>query len=111
MLQGRNYSLRLQFEEVERPALAPLPVLLYESRKQHQATVMKNGHVSLGPDKHYHSMPYRFIGRKIKLLYSGSSVEAYYHYERTALHKRIKSPYNYPTDKNYLASIHHFVFD
>ncbi|MGB4400407.1 MAG: IS21 family transposase, partial [Daejeonella sp.] len=43
LLQGRNYSRRLQFEEVERPALAPLPVLLYEFKKQHQATVMKNG--------------------------------------------------------------------
>ena len=111
LLQGRNYSRRLQFEEVERPALAPLPVLLYEFKKQHQATVMKNGHVCLGPDKHYYSVPYRFIGRNIKLLYSGSSVEAYYHYERIALHKRIKSPYNYTTDKDHLASTHQFVSD
>jgi hypothetical protein len=80
-------------------------------KKQHQATVMKNGHVCLGPDKHYYSVPYRFIGRKIKLLYSGSSVEAYYHYERIALHKRIKSPYNYTTDKDHLASTHQFVSD
>jgi hypothetical protein len=40
LLQGRNYSRRLQFEEVERPVLAPLPVLLYEFKKQHQATVI-----------------------------------------------------------------------
>ncbi len=111
LLQGRNYSRRLQFEEVERPALAPLPVLPYEFKKQYQATVMKNGHVCLGPDKHYYSVPYRFIGRKIKLLYSGSSVKAYCHYERIALHKRIKSPYNYTTDKDHLASTHQFVSD
>ncbi|MEB0280895.1 IS21 family transposase, partial [Mucilaginibacter sp. 10B2] len=70
LLKGRNYSRRLQFEEVERGALTPLPVLRYEFKKQFHATVMKNGHVCLGPDKHYYSVPYRFIGRKIKLLYS-----------------------------------------
>lgn len=109
LLKGRNYSRRLQFEEVERQALAPLPVLRYEFKKQVHATVMKNGHVCLGPDKHYYSVPYRFIGKKIKLLYSGSSVEAFYHYERIAIHKRIKSPYNYTTDKDHMASTHQFV--
>ena len=109
LLKGRNYSRRLQFEEVERQALAPLPVLRYEFKKQIHATVMKNGHVCLGPDKHYYSVPYRFIGKKIKLLYSGSSVEAFYHYERIAIHKRIKSPYNYTTDKDHMASTHQFV--
>ncbi|MNL27694.1 hypothetical protein D3C87_1492990 [compost metagenome] len=38
-------------------------------------------------------------------------VEAYYHYERIALHQRVKSPYNYSTDKEHLASTHRFVTD
>jgi transposase len=70
---------------------------------------MKNGHVCLGIDKHYYSVPYRFIGKKIKLLYSRSTVEAFFHYERIAIHKRIKSPYNYSTDKNHMATSHRFV--
>ena len=109
LLKGRNYSRRLQFEEVERETLAPLPVLRYEFKKQFHATVMKNGHVCLGPDKHYYSVPYRFIGKKIKLLFSNSSVEAFYHYERIAMHKRIKSPYNNTTDKDHMATTHQFV--
>jgi transposase len=108
-LKGRNYSRRLQFEEVEREALSPLPALRYEFKKQHQATVMKNGHVCLGVDKHYYSVPYRFIGRKVKILYSRSNVEVYYHYERIAMHKRIKSPYSYTTDKDHLATTHRFM--
>lgn len=108
-LKGRNYSRRLQFEEIEREALSPLPALRYEFKKQHQATVMKNGHVCLGVDKHYYSVPYRFIGKKVKIMYSRSNTEVYYHYERIALHKRIKSPYNYTTDKDHLASAHRFV--
>jgi transposase len=109
MLSGRNYSRRQQFEEVERPALAPLPPLRYELKKQLFATVMKNGHVSLSADKHYYSVPYRYIGKKVKLMYSRSTVEIYYNYERIAIHKRTKSAYNYTTEKDHMASAHKFV--
>lgn len=108
-LSGRNYSRRQQFEEVERMTLQALPAARYEMKKQAFATVMKNGHVALGPDKHYYSVPYRFIGRKVKLLYSRHTVEIYYNYERIAIHTRIKAPYQYTTDKDHLASTHRFV--
>ena len=109
MLKGRNYSRKLQFEEIERQTLAPLPVLRYQFKKRFQARVIKNGHVNLGPDKHYYSVPYRFIGKKVKILYSRSSIEVYYHYERIAMHKRIKSPYSYTTDKDHMATTHRFM--
>ena len=109
MLRGRNYSRLQQFEEVEKTALMPLPALRYELKKQCFATVAKNGHVGLGPDKHYYSVPYRFIGKKVKLLYSRHSVEVYYNYERIAVHRRIKSAWQYSTDKAHLASTHRFV--
>jgi transposase len=108
-LRGRNYSRRQQFDEVERSALMPLPTLRYELKKHQYATVAKNGHVGLSADKHYYSVPYRFIGKKVKLLYSRHSVEIYYNYERIALHQRIKSAYQYSTEKDHLASAHRFV--
>lgn len=111
LLTGRNYSRRQQFEEVERQTLAPLPPLRYELKKQLFATVMKNGHVSLSADKHYYSVPYRFIGKKVKVMYSRSTVEVFYHYERIAIHKRTQSPYNYTTEKDHMASTHRFVSD
>ena len=111
LLKGRNYSRRQQFEEVERQTLAPLPPLRYELKKQLFATVMKNGHVSLSADKHYYSVPYRFIGKKVKVMYSRSTVEVFYHYERIAIHARIKSPYHYTTEKDHMASTHRFVSD
>ena len=110
-LQGRNYSRRQQFEEIERATLAPLPPLRYELKKQLYATVAKNGHVGLSIDKHYYSVPYRFIGKKVKLLFSRHSVEIYYNYERIALHSRSHSHYQYTTDKEHLASTHRFVSD
>ena len=110
-LKGRNYNRRQQFEEVERATLAPLPPLRYELKKQLFATVMKNGHVSMSADKHYYSVPFRFIGKKVKLMYSRSTVEVFYNYERIAVHLRTKSPYNYTTEKDHLASEHRFVSD
>ncbi|MEB0248948.1 MULTISPECIES: hypothetical protein [unclassified Mucilaginibacter] len=97
MLKGRNYSRILQFEEIERQTLAPLPVLRYQFKKHFYARVIKNGHVNLGPDKHYWSVPYRFIGKKVKLLYSRTIVEIYYNYKCIALHPREKNPYGYTT--------------
>jgi transposase len=111
LLKGRNYSRRQQFEEVERHTLAPLSPLRYELKKQLFATVMKNGHVSLSADKHYYSVPYRFIGKKVKVMYSRNTVEIFYNYERIAIHKRTKSPYNYTTEKDHMASTHRFVSD
>ncbi|MDP1845017.1 MAG: IS21 family transposase [Sediminibacterium sp.] len=111
LLKGRQYSRRQQFEEIERPVLNALAPLKYEFKQQHFATVMKNGHVCLGPDKHYYSVPYRYIGKKVKLLYSVHRVEVYYSYERIACHERLKSPYSYTTDKEHLASTHRFVSD
>ena len=108
-LRGRNYSRRQQFDDIEKSALLPLPPLRYELKKHQYATVAKNGHAGLSADKHYYSVPYRFIGKKVKLLYSRHSVEIYYNYERIALHQRTKSPYQYTTQKEHMASTHRFV--
>ncbi len=108
-LKERNYSRRQQFEDVERSTLMPLPAMPFEIKQSCLATVMKNGHVLLGADKHYYSVPYRYIGQKVKLLYSRQSVEIYAGYDRIALHNRTKSPHHYTTDKEHMATTHRFV--
>jgi hypothetical protein len=70
---------------------------------------MKNGHVSLSADKHYYSVPYGFIGRKVKVMFSRYTVEIFYNYERIAIHKRWKRPYKYTTDKEHLPATHRFI--
>jgi transposase len=109
--KGRDYSRRQQFEEIERAALHPLPVFRYEFKQQAMVTVMKNGHVCLTVDKHYYSVPYRFIGRKVKILYTSSRIEVYYHYERIACHTRHHRKYHYTTLNEHLASAHRYVSD
>ncbi len=103
---GRNYSRRQQFNELEKNTLVALPMLRYEFKSQFHATVMKNGYISFGIDKHYYSVPYLYIGKKVKILFSRYNVEIFYNYERIALHKREHSPYKYTTDKEHLHHAH-----
>jgi hypothetical protein len=109
--KGRSYSRRQQFEELERHTLKILPQYRYEYKQQLLVTVMKNGHVSLGTDKHYYSVPYRFIGKKVKLLYTSSQVEIFYKYERIAIHSRQYRKYHYTTNNEHLASAHRYLSD
>jgi transposase len=111
LFQGRNYSRRQQFEEMEKNTLQPLPQLRFEQRKQNTVTVMKNGHVCLSSDKHYYSVPFTYLGKKVKILYSNRSVEVYYRYELIAKHDRVKSPHNYTTLPEHLATQHQYVAD
>jgi transposase len=109
LLTGKDYSRRQQFNEMEQHTLMLLPVLRYEFKKQHYATVMKYGHVPLPADKHYYSVPYTFIGKKVKVMYSRYNVEVYYEYERIAAHVRSYTPYKYTIDKSHLHPSHRFI--
>lgn len=104
--KGRNYSRLEQFEEMERATLQPLPEKRFELRSSSVATVMKNGHVCLGADKHYYSVPYGYISKKVRVLYSKSVVEIFYKYESIAQHQRVRSAHNYTTDPSHMATQH-----
>lgn len=104
--KGRHYSRQEQFEEMERRTLQPLPEKRFELRSSSVATVMKNGHVCLGVDKHYYSVPYGYISKKVRVLYSKSKVEIFYRYERIAEHERVRSAHNYTTDPAHMATQH-----
>jgi len=99
------------FEETEREALQPLPAHCFEIRHKKVATVMKNNHVCLSVDKHYYSVPYEYIGKKVKLFYNQVDLEIYYQYEKIASHKRDHRPFRYTTVSEHLASSHQYITD
>ena len=111
LLQNRPFSRRQLFEETERQTLRPLADHRYELKHRIIVTVMKNNYVNLTEDKHYYSVPYHFIGKKVTLLYSQSVVEVYHRYERIAIHNRSRQPYMYTTVNEHLASKHRYMSD
>jgi transposase len=106
---GRSYSRKMLFEEVEKQQLSPLPQSRYQIKYQAFVTVMQNGHVYLSQDKHYYSVPYQYIRKKAKILYSALQVEVFYKYNRIAVHQREKVPYSYTTLTDHMASAHRYL--
>jgi transposase len=108
-LTNRPYSRRVMFEEVERSVLHPLPKLPYEIKRHQYSTVSVNGHICLKEDKHYYSIPFKYIGKKVKVMYSSTEVEIFYNYASLAIHKRNRKLYGYTTNPDHLASTHRYL--
>lgn len=106
---ARPYSRLELFLEDEQQELRPLPQERFEIKYQSIATIMLNGHVQLSQDKNYYSVPYQYIKKKVKLLYTKSTVEIHFKYNRIAVHIRNYKPYLYSTNPDHLASTHQFV--
>lgn len=109
MLHKESFSRRQKFEQHEAALLLPLPATPYQLRKYKVAKVMKNSHIQL--EKHYYSVPYRFIGKDVKAIYTRDQVHIFINNERVAFHNRGYKPFGYTTDQNHLPSSHQFVAD
>lgn len=108
-LTGRHTSRIELFNELEIDTLLPLPVTRYEMKMFGFATVLQNGHVLLSKDKHYYSVPYQYLRKKVKIVFTSNNVEIFYKYNRIALHPRNYKSYSYTTLKEHMASTHQFV--
>ena len=108
-LQGKGHSRRTLFTEREQAYLMSLPTTTYQIKHYAGARVQKNGHVLLAPDKHYYSVPYRYIGQRVRLIYTQDSVEVYHQHQRIAVHQRLLGAHHYSTIKEHLPSTHQWV--
>ena len=79
-------SRRQLFEELDRPALRPLPETPYEYAEWKKARVNLDYHVELVG--HYYSVPYRLVHQSVELRYTQSLVEVLHDGKRVALHAR-----------------------
>ena len=70
------------------------------------ATVGKTGFVTI--DHRYYSVPYKFIGKKIKVMYNRTKVEAYDEHEIIAVHVREYGKEKYIQQDEHLASWHRY---
>ena len=87
LLQKKDFS-RYDLHLKEKTSLKPLPSKPFELKYSADAKVQKNYHVTLGQDWHHYSVPFRYIGKKVKIVYDTQVVEIYDGLNRIALHKR-----------------------
>ena len=82
------YSRLYFFEQYERDTLKSLTEKVFTHKKIAMVTVQRNYHIQITEDHLYYSVPYGYVGKKVKVLYDNATVEVYYEYERIALHFR-----------------------
>ncbi len=106
LLTGCDYSRRQQFDALEKNVLKPLNKYLYDPMTTKAATVGKTGFVTV--DHRYYSIPYKFIGKKVKLMYNRTKVEAFNDHELIAVHTRHFGKDRYIQNDDHLASWHKY---
>ena len=85
------------FDAQERNHLKALPSEPFNPKKVVNLTVQRNYHVQLSDDHRYYSIPYQYVGKKVKVLYDSRVVEIYLEHQRIALHLRKNQQKAYTT--------------
>lgn len=96
------------FNTYEKPRLSPLPKEKYTIREYRKAKVQKMGYVYLSDDKHYYSVPFRYIGQQVEVQYCSDTVQVFHKRQRIANHERNYRKGHYTTIEAHLASSHRF---
>ena len=102
-------STRTDRWKLEKNALNPLPQNRFEIRTIRQVTVQKSCHVLHSEDNHHYSVPFEYVRKKLKMMYSRSIVEIYDNYRLVATHKRVRSAGNYSTIPQHLPPEHQHI--
>ncbi len=104
-MQKRPYTREERFHAMEKPQLKPLPEQIFEMRYYADLKVQNNCFVELRHDKvtHFYSVPYAYIGRKAKVIFTRSWVKIYVDNQLVATHKR-EHNYGYTTVPEHMAS-------
>jgi transposase len=109
MFSRRNESRRQVFESSEKQYLIPLPAGAFEMKYYRTATVQKNSYVLLGQDKHYYSVPMRYIGKQVSVIYTANEINIFFENQRIAYHKRNRRMHKYTTVPDHLPSNHRYM--
>lgn len=107
--QGSAYSRWQLYREREQDLLIPLPTEGFKLKKVVQATVQRNYHIQLSEGRHYYSVPYQWVGRKVKVLYDQHTVEIFADYTRIAVHQRHSLGKAYHTLVEHMPAQHQYV--
>ncbi len=92
------------YESEEKPHLQDLPGERFQIKKYRELKVQPNIHILLYEDKHYYSAPFRYVGEKVRVIYTNRVVDIYYKGEKIASHLRDRSPNRYTTVKEHMPS-------
>jgi len=97
-------SRRELYEELDKPALQPLPLEKYRYHEFKLCRVNIDYHIQL--EKGFYSVPYQLVKKEVEVKYSDYTVEIFYQNKQVAVHNRLHHPGSYSTEKDHMASAH-----
>jgi transposase len=100
-LEGTRASL---FDEIDQPALIPLPATRYEFATWRQARVNIDYHVEV--DRHYYSVPYTLAREVVDVRVTNTTVEVFVKGRRVAAHPRSYDRGRHVTDPAHMPDSH-----
>ena len=100
-LAGSRCSL---FEQLEQPALGPLPATRYEYATWKQARVNIDYHVSV--ERHAYSVPYTLVRQQVDVRLTATTVEILHRGRRVAAHLRSRVGGRFTTDPTHRPKAH-----
>jgi transposase len=108
-LNDRKFQLldttrRALYENLDRPALKPLPPYRYEIALWSEPRVNIDYHVDV--ERHYYSVPYTLLHKKVDARRTATTVEIFFKNRRVASHKRSYRKGGHTTLKEHMPKAH-----
>jgi transposase len=100
-LEGSRRSL---FEELDRPALRPVPAERYEFAEWRKARVNIDYHIEV--DHNYYSVPHTLVRKEVKVRLTLGTVEAFHGGHRVASHARVHGRGRFVTLEEHMPEAH-----
>ncbi len=102
--QRLGVSRRELFENLDRPALKGLPARRYEHADWSKPKVNIDYHVLVS--KHFYSVPYQLVHKRIDARITATTVEMLYKGKRVAVHPRSYGQWGFTTAKEHMPESH-----
>lgn len=92
------------FDELERPALQPLPAERYVFARWKKARVNIDYHIDI--ERHYYSVPYPLVRQEVEARIAAHTIEIFHRGKRVAAHRRSHQPGRHSTVAEHMPKAH-----
>ena len=79
---------------------------MHRFRYRKEVKLSSTYHVCVGSERHFYSVPYKYVGQKVKVMWDTEFVEVYCSTEFVCSHPRSFTPYAYSIKKEHMPEVH-----
>ncbi len=104
LFQKMKTSRIALFEQLDKPALTPLPPTRYQYATWKKATINIDYHFQF--EDCYYSVPHQYIGKKVEIRATNKSIECFHDNQRISTHMRSYKKFSFATIAEHMPKNH-----